>query len=146
VNYKYLRLARITITTFAVFNTFGVIWSSAKAPSVAPFVVERTELERLHDMADEKLQHMLKTNSFVDHNIDSCDYHCRRLRHEVTAYWVGENLYRNKGECDLVNAFKLWEKSPTHKANLDHSKTNEIMLTAKNADYCYIVHEFIEER
>jgi hypothetical protein len=97
--------------------------------------------QKLFNLATEKMNDILATNNFVDHNIDDCDYNCRVDRQKADGF--GENLYRFPGDCSYENAFSQWLKSEKHKAILDKINTNTVLLTNHNGDYCYMVHEFI---
>ncbi len=86
----------------------------------------------------------LETTQYWSHtNLNGCNFNCRvqKLNFPVNL-WVGENLY--KGPCNIQNAISLFEKSPEHKAILDHQHNFGVVLKGeqdKNGN-CYIVFEF----
>lgn len=57
--------------------------------------------------------------------------------------WAGENLYR--GECDLTNAYKLWEKSSSHKKVLDKPADYKVISKSEyeNQKCYYVLHKYI---
>ena len=70
------------------------------------------------------------------HDSIGCNYQCRVNK---TMYsWVGENLY--KGDCDVNQAYKLWNNSPTHLALLQKQSDIELLSVSIPVDgQCYII-------
>jgi uncharacterized protein YkwD len=94
--------------------------------------------EFLYVIAEEKMDDLIRTGYFEHENSNGCDFKCRIKDYRSEYTWIGENLY--KGECDIRTAMEMWEKSPSHKYILDHSYTNEVVLSREYKEgYCYIV-------
>ena len=94
-------------------------------------------------LAEAKLQELQETHFWAHDNEDGTTFHDRRIKYAKNSEWAGENLY--KGPCDIRNAMKLFEESPTHKAVLDHDyDTVEVQMEPieGDEDWCYGVFIF----
>ena len=101
-------------------------------------------------MIEAKLENMTKTQYFEHTDKNGCTFECR-----ITKYYprsldhdVRENLYH--GICDESNAYNLWIKSPTHKANLDKIPGSDFIIfkmVPDNANdgrnWCYATLEIV---
>ena len=89
-------------------------------------------------IAEAKMDDLIRTGYFEHENSNGCDFKCRIQDYHSEYNWIGENLYR--GECDIRTAMEMWGKSPTHKDVLDHSYSNEVILSEEYQDgFCYII-------
>lgn len=97
-----------------------------------------------------KIKQLQETNFWSHSNEDGKTFDERA--EGQPAAWYGENLY--KGPCDIRNAMALFEKSPTHKANLDHKYDYaSIVISPKTnpepedkGENCYMVFQFMESK
>jgi hypothetical protein len=97
----------------------------------------------VHRLARDKMQAMVTENNFDHISVDGCDLRCRRIKNETGITWVGENLYRGNN-CDYQFAYKMWMESKTHRDNLEHAFDYSVLLTERNAEYCYMVQIFVQ--
>lgn len=104
--------------------------------------IETEEDKTLNELANSKLNDLLSTGYWSHTNSNGCDFNCRTMDYtENGKYsWIGENLY--KGPCDIENVYRLWEKSASHKAVLDHSFDESVLISEKYGEnQCYYILE-----
>lgn len=100
-------------------------------------------LSTMDILAEQSITNHSATGEFSHTLIDGCDFHCRNIRANKPSNSVtAENLYL--GPCDINNAFSLFEKSPSHKANIDHGYPYSQMYQTKIDDICLYVFIYAE--
>lgn len=92
----------------------------------------------LRMVAEDKLADLVRTNHWEHTNSNGCDFGCRVEGYD-NYVWIGENLYRRKGECDIAQAYRMWEDSPSHLSVLLKDADEEVLLEGSNGEYCYLV-------
>ena len=129
----------ILIATIAIVGTLLIVENKNKPEAISTSTPYN---EALTKIANDKLDDLVATGYWEHTNSNGCDYHCRirqYLGNDMYS-WVGENLY--KGVCSVQHAYSLWEKSPSHKAVLDHEYNTEVLLSRQfNEEECYIILE-----
>jgi len=124
----------------------GYIWAYAwiyiiVIPVIRNEYTHQNFLTSMNNLAQDKLNDLVATNTWSHTNSDGCNYSCRLKKFVPTFTWIGENLY--KGNCDINNALNMFQKSPIHKANLDHQFTYQTMQMQNiGNNQCYIVFEY----
>lgn len=114
-----------------VFMTIGVLIGTVIIPKYE-------EKDFLQEFANAKLEDLMETGYWEHTNSDGCDFQCRTEPYRAEYTWIGEVLYR--GVCDIDNAYRAWDESPSHKEILDHEFDDEAIAIGRYDDNrCYIV-------
>lgn len=104
--------------------------------------IEIEEDKTLNELANSKLNDLLSTGYWSHTNSDGCDFNCRTKDYTENGkyLWIGENLY--KGLCDINSAYRLWNQSSSHKAVLDHSFDESVLISGEYGEnQCYYILE-----
>jgi hypothetical protein len=107
-------------------------------PVKVPIELKTVARKDITKLAQDKLNDLALTGHWDHTNSNGCDFTCRAKPYLNDYLWIGENLY--KGVCKKENAFRLWEKSPSHLEILNHEYNQEVLLMREyEENHCYII-------